>query len=77
MKNEDFDPVKANEEFEREWYEKCVRKDLWRPIRDDLHGLWASKNDTVYRLQNHVDWLLKLCIAEGAAIAVLFYLVLR
>lgn len=74
---QEFDVMKANEEYEREWYEHCKGSGAWRPIRQDLHGLWASKDDTVYRLQNHVDWLLKLCIAEGAAIAVLFYLVLR
>lgn len=75
--NTEFDPIKANEEFEREWYAKCVRKDLWRPIRDDLHGLWACKDDTVYKLQRRIDWLIKLCAAEGASIVALFYLVLR
>lgn len=71
-----FDPVKANEDFEREWYEKCVSKAHWEPVRASLHRQWGSLGDRVYRLESHFKWLAIACGAEGAAILALFKLLL-
>lgn len=29
--------MKANEEYERKWYEHCKGSGAWRPIRQELH----------------------------------------
>lgn len=71
-----FDPVKANEDFEREWYEMCVSKAHWEPVRASLHRQWGSLDNNIYRLQTQIKWLAIACGAEGAAILVLLKLLL-
>lgn len=71
-----FDPVKANDDFEREWYEKCVSKAHWKPVRASLHSLWGSLDNNIYRLQTQIKWLAAICGIECAAILALFKLLL-
>lgn len=76
MKNEDFDPVKANEEFEREWYEQCVIKECWKPVREEAHHLWLTESDKVYRLSAKLRLLTAAAIAEGVAIVAILKMLL-
>ena len=71
-----LDPVKANQDFEREWYEKCVTKEYWKPVRAELHRMWASFGDDIYRLRRSFMWLSAACAAEAVAILVLFKLLI-
>ena len=74
---QEFDVMKANEEYELEWYERCKGSGAWRPIRQELHDARMCKDDLYCRICRYIDMLLVTCAAEGAAIAVLFYLALR
>lgn len=74
---QEFDVMKANEEYERKWYEHCKDSGAWRPIRQELHDASMRKDDLFCGISRYIDMLLIACAAEGAAIAVLFYLVLR
>lgn len=76
MTDNQFDPVKANDEYERKWYEQCVVKECWKPLREELHHLWLNESDKVYKLRAKLKLLTVTAIVEGAAIVAIFKILL-
>mgnify|MGYP004523916595 CR=1 FL=1 len=72
-----FDPVKANEDAEREWYARCVNKALWKPARAEFHDILMSHGSQVYELRERLNRLAIVCAVEGAGIFALFYLLFK
>ena len=67
-----FDPVEANEDAEREWYRRCVNKELWKPARAEFHDILMT-----YELRDRLNKLAIACAVEGAGIFALFYLLFK
>lgn len=75
----EFDDTKAiSEEYEREWFMRNKRVGYkWSPIRKEMLDIWRGNSDEHYRMQQHIRWLSWATLAEGIAIVVLAFLMLR
>jgi hypothetical protein len=65
-----FDPVRRNAEYEREWYNRCWRP-VWRPLRAELNAKMSEVGDFKRKTKTQI---LVLCIAQilqGLALIIL------
>lgn len=72
-----FDPVEANEDAEREWYRRCVNKELWKPARAEFHDILMSHVSMTYELRDRLNKLAIARAVEGVGILALFYLLFK
>ena len=56
-----FDPVEANDDAEREWYRRCVNKELWKPARAEFHDILMSHVSMTYELRDRLNKLAIAC----------------
>lgn len=69
---DEFDPIRRNAAYEREWYNRCWRP-VWLPIREELHAKMRDVRDFERETKKQI---LVLCIAQIVQALALIILVL-
>ena len=72
-----MDYEERNREAEVRWWKWCheqTRPELWRPLRDEVHHLWATLDSDIYELKKMRLWVYIIYPAVLTAILVLVIL---